>query len=227
VKDGATVRPTSFARLEPADRQRDALAAVLETLDPKALMLPERLLDQIPPQAFNRPDGTAERFAGKTGLVFDPVAAAVTAADLAVSGLLNSQRAARLIESHARDAKAPGFDDVVNTLVWKTCDAPPGDGRVGAVARAVQWLVVNRLIGLAGDEFADPRVRVVVLHALWSFADRIEIRANNGGDASFFKDPQGWAIAQEIRRFLNRPDATHRRAEPPTSPPGDPIGGEG
>ncbi len=66
---------------------------MLETLDPKALLLPDRLLDLIPPQAFNRPEGTAERFTGKTGLLFDPIAAAVTAADLAVSGMLNPQRA--------------------------------------------------------------------------------------------------------------------------------------
>ena len=84
-----------------------------KTLDRKVLVLPERVLALIPPQAFNRPGGTAERFTGKAGLVFDPVAAAVTAADLAVSGLLNPQRAARLIESHARDPKSPGFDDVV------------------------------------------------------------------------------------------------------------------
>ena len=37
-------------------------------------------------------------------------------------------------------------------LVKKTWDEPPGRGpRVAAVARAVQWLVVTRLIGLAGD----------------------------------------------------------------------------
>ena len=42
-----------------------ALNAVLETLDPNALLLPDRLLDLIPPQAFNRPEGTAERFTGR------------------------------------------------------------------------------------------------------------------------------------------------------------------
>ncbi len=92
VKDGETVRPSSVAPVEPAERQRAALDAVLATLDTNALVLPDRLLDLIPPQAFNRPDGTAERFTGKAGLVFDPVAAAVTAADFAVSGLLNPQR---------------------------------------------------------------------------------------------------------------------------------------
>src|SRR5262249_32206859 len=92
VKDGDTVRPPSIAPVESARRQRDALDAVLETVDPKVLVLPYRLLDLIPPQAFNRPDGTAERFTGKTGLVFDPIATAVTAADLGVSGLLNAER---------------------------------------------------------------------------------------------------------------------------------------
>ena len=165
VKDGDAVRPSSVAPFEPAERQRAALDAVLETLDPKALVLPDRLLDLIPPQAFNRPEGTAERFTGKAGLVFDPVAAAVTAADFAVSGLLNPQRAARLADSHARDPRPPGL-----ATSWSHSSRRPGtadriDGPRGHVARAVQWLVVTRLIGLASDEAADPGSRAVASHA--------------------------------------------------------------
>ena len=104
--------------------------------------------------------------------------------------------------------------------MWLPCSlqetlyGDPVEGREEGVARAVQWLVVTRLIGLASDESADPRVRAVASHALWSLADRIEKEG----------EPSLWAVAQEIRRFLNRPDATHQRAEPPPSPPGDPIG---
>ena len=87
-----------------------------------------------------------------------------------MSGLLNPQRAARLAESHARDPKAPGFGDVVVALVKKCWDGPPGEGRALAVAQAVQWLVVTRLIGLASDETADPSVRAVASHALSSIA---------------------------------------------------------
>ena len=220
VKDGGEIRPSSVAPIEPADRQRLALAAVLETLDPKVLVLPERLLATIPPPAFNRPSGTAERFANQTGPVFDPVAAATTAADLAVSGLLNPERAARLVEFHARDSRAPGFDEVVAALINKTWDGPPAVGRAGEVTRAVQWLVVTRLIGLAGDESAHPRVRAVAAHALGSLVERIDSR----GPVSR-QGPHDWAVAQEIRRFLARPDPPHRRAEPLPSPPGDPIGG--
>jgi hypothetical protein len=221
VKDGDAVRPSSVAPIEPAERQRAALAAVLETIDPKTLVLPDRLLELIPPQAYNRPDGTAERFTGRTGLVFDPVAAAVTSADIAVSGLLNSQRAARLIEFHSRDVNAPGFDEVVAAVIKKTWNPAPGDARAGAVARAVQWLVVTRLIGLAGDEGADPRVRAVGAHALATLARQVV----DPGSGPATQRPDDWAVAEEIHRFLKRPDPNHRRAEPPPSPPGEPIGG--
>jgi hypothetical protein len=226
VKDGDGIRPSSVAIVEPAERQRAALDAVLETLDPKVLVLTDRVLDLIPPQAFNRPDGTAERFTGKAGLVFDPVAAAVTAADFAVSGLLNPQRAARLADSHSRNPIAPGFGDVVFALVKKTWDEPPGAGRRSSVAQAVQWLVVTRLIGLASDEAADPGVQAVASHALASLAHRIET-ASGGRGAPPISDPHAWAVALEIRRFLNRPDPPHQRAAPSPSPPGDPIGGRG
>ncbi len=112
----------------------------------------------------------------RPGCVFDPVAAATVVADLAVSGLLNRERAARLVEFHARESRAPGFDEVVAALISKTWDGPLGEGCAGDVTRAVQWLVVTRLIGLAGDESADPRVRAVAAHALGSLVERIDSR---------------------------------------------------
>ena len=41
------------------------------------------------------------------------------------------------------------------------------------------------------------------------------------------QNAHAWAIAREIRRFLNRPDPTNQRALPTPSPAGDPIGGPG
>ena len=57
VKDGGAVRPSSVAPVEPADRQREALAAVLETLDPKALVLPERAARRDPAAGVQPPVG--------------------------------------------------------------------------------------------------------------------------------------------------------------------------
>ena len=139
VKDGAAIRPSSVASIEPADRQRQALAAVLETLDPKVLVLPDRLLAMIPPPAYNRPSGTAERFANQTGAVFDPVAAATIVADLAVSGLLNRERAARLVEFHARDPRPRD----------STRSSPPSSARRGTApaAKAARGISRGRCSG--------------------------------------------------------------------------------
>ncbi len=78
-------------------------------MDPAFLLVPQRLLGLLPPTAFGYREGIAERFPTATG-GFDPVRAAVVAADLAVSGLLEPSRAARLQQFHAEDAAAPDFD---------------------------------------------------------------------------------------------------------------------
>ena len=49
VKDGAKASPEPVVVIVPADRQREALAAVLETMQPESLVIPGRILDLIPP----------------------------------------------------------------------------------------------------------------------------------------------------------------------------------
>jgi len=96
VKEQGQPAPTDVRRVVPGDDQRRALTAVLETLDPAVLTLPQRILEVIPPPAAGYTFGTAELFPRATAPAFDPVSAAVVAADLAVSGLLQPARAARL-----------------------------------------------------------------------------------------------------------------------------------
>jgi putative membrane protein insertion efficiency factor len=62
-------------RVVPADRQREALDVVLETLDPEFLAIPRPLLDSIPPRPFGASGG--EEFAKRTGLTLDPLGAAL------------------------------------------------------------------------------------------------------------------------------------------------------
>jgi hypothetical protein len=50
-----------------------------------------------------------EVFKIRTGLGIDPLAMAETAADLVVQLLLNRERAARLVEHHARDSEQPSL----------------------------------------------------------------------------------------------------------------------
>ena len=104
-------------------------------------MLPPRILDLIPPAAYGYRGGIPELFPHETGPVFDPVAAATIAADLAVTGLLQPARAARLELFHARDAANPGFDEVVRALLRHTwagrlAGGPGAQEAAGRAARA-------------------------------------------------------------------------------------------
>ena len=226
VKTDKGPNPPRVAEVVPGPRQREALNAVLNTLDPKELLIPTTILDLIPPTAFGHDGGTAELFTGRTGPTFDPIAAATVAADLALSGLLNPQRAARLVEFHARDESNPGFHEVLDKLhmrLWIWTD-DPAEPRVVAIQNAVKHLHATRLMELAANEAATPQVRALVSNGLGAIVTRINVSGFGQNPVSTADDG---AIRNEITRFFARPDATHRRTEPLPAPPGDPIGSPG
>jgi hypothetical protein len=208
-------------QIVPAARQRDALAAVLDTLKVEELAVPPRILQLIPPRAFGYEGGTQELFAKRTDPAFDPVAAAVVSADLAVSRLLEPHRAARLIQFHALDPANPDFKDVVDELRMRTWRVPVSpDPYHAAVERGVQSLVVTRLMELAADDNASPQVRGVATEALRTIMEGdTVVTMRDAATVIHFRSTH-----DEIERFLARPDAPHKRTPPPATPPGDPIG---
>ena len=102
-----------------AKQQRTALTALLKTLAPETLILPKKLLQQLPPKPFGYSRGR-ESFKSKTGLTFDPVAVAESAAQHTLSMLLNRERATRLVQHHALDNSMPSFSEVINELLTAT-----------------------------------------------------------------------------------------------------------
>ena len=218
---GGGTSPAEVQRIVPAARQRDALAAVLDTLKPEELAVPPRILQLIPPRAFGYEGGTQELFTKHTDPAFDPLAAAVVAADLAVSRLLEPRRAARLVEFHALDKSNPDFREVLDALLGRTWRAgAPRDGYHAAVERAVQSLVVTRLMDLAADDSASPQVRGVATEALRGLMqEETSLTVRDDAQAIHLRSTR-----EEIERFLARPDAPRKRTPPPPTPPGDPIG---
>ena len=225
VKTAAGVTsPAEVQQVVPAARQREALAAVLDTIKLEELAVPPRILQLLPPRAFGYEGGTQELFAKRTDPAFDPLAAAVVSADLAVSRLLEPRRAARLIQFHALDPSNPNFGDVVDALLTRTWRAPvPRDPYHAALQRAVQTLVVTRLMDLSADDNASPQVRGVATEGLrWL----MQADTAQGIDAASLEPTKAHlrSTHEEIRRFLERPDSPRKRTTPPATPPGDPIG---
>src|SRR5690606_25348969 len=77
--------------------QQKALDAMLLTISPEVLTLPENIIALIPPRAPGL-GNNRELFTKRTGLTFDPLAAAQASAEFSLSFLLHPQRATRLVE---------------------------------------------------------------------------------------------------------------------------------
>ena len=194
-----------------ADDQRKALAAVLKTLSADTLTLPEPLLATFPP----RPPGlsrTMESFPSRTGLTFDPIAAAESAADLTLTVLFNPERANRLVEYHARNAADPSLDEVIATTLKTT--SPSGEPTLATqVANAVFARVVEALLTLAASPQTSSAAHAITLARL----DNLRGLLTNS------TDPSARAIAQRIADFEHEP-AKFVPAKPIEAPPGMPIG---
>ena len=208
-------------RPAPAAEQRAALDAILETLKPSALALPRELLAKIPP----RPSGygnTRELFPRYTGQMFDAITPAVVAADMTLGFLLADTRAARLVEQHALDPALPGLETVLDQLLTSTFGATNATPYEAEIARAVQRVVVERLMTLAST--ADmPQVRAIASQKLQQRAQRLAPVPSASAGAS----AHAALLASDIKRFLDRPYTPANRIDAPTAPPGAPIGDPG
>ena len=213
VKTATGPSPTPVLTIVSPERQRAALATLLETIAPPFLALPSKLLELIPPTAYGYGTGTAEPFARRTSAVFDSIGAATIAADFAVSALLQPERAARLIEFHGRSDLNPDFDEVVAAIVTKAFGASAPAATPGAIARAVQELVATRLTELASNDAAAFEVRAGARQALRLARGRLSART----------DAAGVVLRQTIDQFLSQPTPPAQTAPLPT-PQGEPIG---
>ena len=111
----------------PAAQQRQALRAILKTLSPQVLAVPQPLLNIIPPRPPEYPS-SKENFARRTSPAFDSLAPAEAAAEIVVRLLFQPERAQRMIEYHARDASNPGFDELLDEVLATTWKAPASGG---------------------------------------------------------------------------------------------------
>ncbi len=143
--------------VDPVQQWR-AFDALMATVSPEALGLPDNLIAKIPPRPTGFP-ASAETFSSYTGPTFDPIAAAESAARETISSLLNPQRAARLIEYNARDSKQPGFMAVADKLIERTWKSPLSAGYKGELNVLVNNLTLKFLLELGADTGSPENVR--------------------------------------------------------------------
>ena len=215
--DGQT--PTQIVA---AAEQRRALAAVLATLKPDALELPDSLLKMIPPRPPEYARGR-EHFKIRTYPAFDTLAPAEAAAQHTLQFLFSPERAQRLVEFHARDKSNPGLDEVFDAVLAATWKASRGSGYAAEVEKVVDDVALYDLMQLAANESANDEVRAVAtlkLHTLKEWLD------SSAGTLSDSDRAHAFFASRQIEQFEKDP----RRIDltPPAEPPdGQPIGAIG
>lgn len=199
--------------IDPA-MQKEAISALLYTLDPEVLTLPEAIINQIPPVpvGYSR---DRESFKIRTGLTFDPIGAAESAATWTLKLMLDPQRMSRLFEQNARNGNRISVEDYLDQISQASRKfLLSNQGLKRAIAEMVEMKFVEFLIHLATDETTHHQV---------SGAARVMIQKYQLGMEGPDRRSHTIALQAMIKQFVENP-ASFKIPDILDLPDGSPIG---
>jgi hypothetical protein len=192
--------------------QKDALNALLKTIDAETLAIPKNKLDLFPPRAFGY-WRSRESFNSKTGVAFDPLSAVSTASDMSLSLLLHPQRANRMIQQKSLDVNQLGLEDVLNTLITNSFKKKHSDAYLNEVQQMINVNVLQQIMNLAVNDNAFMQVNAIANNAIQTIALSLDNSA------------YGLQYVRLIKRFNEDPDE-FKIQDAPGIPDGSPIGSD-
>ncbi len=203
--------------------QQRALDALLATLAPAALDVPDRLIAQLSAgwsgERDRQTDIEVMRTAGSA--VFDALVAAQVSAQVTLDALLAPERLARLADQHRRNPDVPGPTLVAERLL-ALADATAPNARLAAVRRVVGTRIVLGLARAAAAPATGTEAAGGIGQALHEWAER-QARKRSGDPAD-----RAWALstARLLLDDTKLAAALADRSDDPVVPPGMPIGSD-
>ena len=156
------VTPVAFKQ------QKQALSALLATLDSDFLSIPESLQQLITPKAYG--DGrNRESFKGRTGHTFDPISAAESAAGYSLGLLLKSERLNRVAQQQNHSNNALNLSFIFSQLFKQTIKDGI-DKKHPQLSARVNYVVLDQVVkasqqkNLAPEVRGDIEIQLVALH---------------------------------------------------------------
>jgi len=197
--------------------QRAALDALLRTLTPAALRVPDRLIPLLSAAA----NGSGNRqfdieiFAGHASPIFDPLVAADAAAEITLDALLSPARLARVAAQHGTDPQALGIEELLDAVIAHNLPA-----RTDALSRRIAERTIVKLAQVAANKATTPEVAALIDARLQRLGTAL---ARRGGDTA----DRDWADSLSRRLLDPRQRGTMASDLPRVAPipPADPIGG--
>lgn len=196
------------------EEQQKALSAVIDCIDPKVLMLPEKIVSLIPPRPAGYND-SKELFNKRTGLAFDALSPAETAADFPLSFLFNAARVSRM-EQYAANSGL-GVNEMIDTLIKRTWKAPRRTGMEQLIQQQTEQVLLTYMLALSVNNNASFQARADAKKALADLKTFIDAQMKISKDASYTAH-----LMLALDRMKTPADAKPTLHE--EIPPGAPIG---
>ncbi|RYC51325.1 zinc-dependent metalloprotease [Flagellimonas olearia] len=193
--------------------QEQALESILETLDAKVIAIPQDKLDLFPPRAIGY-SRTRESFNGRTGVSFDALSAAETAADMTLGLLLHPERASRLIQQKSLDKNQLGLSEVLEETIKSTIGASNRDAYLDEVQQTINFRILYHIMNLAAHDAVHPQVNALAHESLKNIKASLL-----GGE----KTAIAIEMVRRIDAFLDKPE-NFKLIPTPKIPDGSPIG---
>lgn len=195
--------------------QQQALDAIIDCFDPAFLAIPEAVIKLIPP----RPAGyeyNRELFNRRTGLAFDPLAAAEAAADIPLSFLFNSSRLNRMVQQK-ETGSGLGVDEMIETLIKKTWKAPRLKGMQGLIQKQNEQILLTYLLAVSVNNDASFATKAMMQNAIMELKTFATLQLKGTQSAA----DKGY-LQLTLERIKAPSDAKPTLHMP--TPPGSPIG---
>lgn len=197
------------------EEQLKALNAVIDCLEPKFLELPDPISKLVPPRPAGY-DFTRELFKKRTGLAFDALSPAETAADLPLSFLFNPQRLSRMAIYEVQN-KGLGVAEMMNILISKTWKSQGLTGMQRLIQLQTQQVLVTYLLAASINDNNSFAVKGTLQKVLKDLKAFIEAQSKTTID-EVYKGHLLLAL-ERMNKPENAKPTIHKEI-----PPGAPIG---
>ncbi len=201
-------------RILPKKEQLRALDALLATLAPEELAIPDRIAELIPPRPANYDYGR-ELFRRRSGLGFDALTPAESAADMPLSFLFHPERLSRMVQQEPRGGL--GVSEMCNRILDATWKAPRRTGMTRLVQQQTEQLVLTYLLAASVDDQLSFGARAEVVDALAGLKDMLAKASASAREPGYKAHLR---LALERMKSPEKARPTLHSAPPPGAPIG-------
>ena len=208
---------TKVVEMVDPNTQREALRAVLKTLNVQEIAIPKDKLKLFPPRAMGY-GRSRESFKSKAGVAFDPFGAVETSSNMTLSLLLHPQRVTRLVQHKSLDKNQLGLVEVLDDLIDNTFKKSHKDAYFQELQNVVNVQFLNQLFYLSSNDRMYAQVNAIVNAKIDEILNILRSSKAKGVQKIYNKE-----MLKMISTFKKNP-SKFKKLNVPKIPDGSPIG---